>query len=285
MTEVMIVLVVTSALFVSAAMMVSGRQSRVGFTQAVNELRGSLEQAINQVGSGYYADTAGYGGKTCSGVTGQVGFTSGAAPKGSSGSCMFVGQAVQFGINGGGQQQYAIHTIAGLRAGADNQPVSSLAAARPKLVYDTLTPETDNFPDGRIMKSLTNGLTYSWGQYDATDIGGFALISNVGEYDSAGMLSGGTQALNLYPLLPDGMGSALTSSAIPHVTDERQFAIRVNQRLGDPAFATHANPDSGIKLCFASGGTNQSALITVGGANRALSVSQEIFNDGKRCGR
>lgn len=286
MTEVMIVLVVTTALFSSAALLVSGRQSRVGFSQAVTELRGNMEQAINQVGSGYYADTAEYGGKVCSAPAGgEIGFSVGSAAKGSSGSCMFIGQAVQFGINNpSGQQRYAVHTIAGLRAGAGGQPVRDLTEARPKLVFDTGLTDTNGYPDGRTMKNLTNGLTFSWGRVGTTDIGGFALVSNVGEYDSTGMLASGTQALSLYPLLPNGLGSTVVGSAPPYTTDERNFARLVNPRLRQLQ-SNQANPDGGLKFCFASGGTDQSALITIGGTNRALSVSQEIINGNTRCNR
>ena len=39
------------------------------------------------------------------------------------------------------------------------------------------------------------------------------------------------------------------------------------------------NPSSGVSICFASGTTNQSGLITIGGNGRQLSVKLSIMGD------
>lgn len=278
----MIVLVVTTALFASAALLIGGRQSRVGFSQAVVEMKGQIEQSINQVGSGYYADIGGLGGKRCIAGAGTIDFDAGSTAKGGSGSCMFIGQALQFGVNRSNEpQQFISHTIAARRA-VGGQSVQNMQQASPRLVYPDGLNETRNYPDARVSKPLLNGLTISWAQYDNTDIGGFALISNLGDY-TAGMLESGTQALSLYPLMPDGLGSTVAQSN-PLRTNEQNFARVVNAGLRRLT-PDHANPESGVKLCFASGGTNQSALITIGGKGKALGVTQQVFNSNQRCDR
>jgi hypothetical protein len=283
----MVVLTVTTALFVSATMLVNGRQNKVEFTQAVGDIKGKLEQSINQVGSGYYADTHAQAGRTCSTDSGRIQFSAtGNTEKGSSGDCIYLGQAFQFGLgNGGGNlQRYATHTVVARRTvSGSNAPVQNLDQAAPMLLFPNGLEETSSFPNGETFGNLQSGMEVFSVTSNGHPVGGFALLSNVGQYDAVGMLNSGTQSVNLYPLLPQGMESAVTT-APPYGdfrTEPENFSIIVNRNMRN--LANSANPASGIQICFASGGTQQSARITVGGSGRALSVSQQFFEGNRQC--
>jgi hypothetical protein len=45
------------------------------------------------------------------------------------------------------------------------------------------------------------------------------------------------------------------------------------------------NPSNGVSICFASGGTNQSGLVTIGGSGHPLSVTLKVMESTKTCGR
>jgi hypothetical protein len=44
------------------------------------------------------------------------------------------------------------------------------------------------------------------------------------------------------------------------------------------------NPAGGARICFVSGGTDQSGLITIGGSGQGLSVTLDIWSD-QTCGQ
>src|ERR1044072_1792136 len=93
--ETMIVLAVMGALFVSAAILMSGRISRVEFTQAINDIQSSLQQTISQVGAGYYPNAGNF---SCNGTAGTVNITGSGTNQGSNTGCVFLGKVLQFGV-------------------------------------------------------------------------------------------------------------------------------------------------------------------------------------------
>jgi len=111
--ETMVVLAVTGALFVSVVMLVAGRQERVQFEQAVNNIKAQIETVINEAQTGYPGDGVNcrYAGNTPTATTPDN-------------SCIFLGKAIQF-TSSATKERFAVHTIVGKRDS------TSLATATP----------------------------------------------------------------------------------------------------------------------------------------------------------
>ena len=94
--ETLIVLTVSGALFVSATYFLSGDQDRTEFTQSIQAVQSQIQQVINEVESGSYANTNNF---TCSGTaSGPSLTTSGTDAQGSNTGCIFLGKVIQFGV-------------------------------------------------------------------------------------------------------------------------------------------------------------------------------------------
>lgn len=125
--EVLVVVAVTGALFVSVVLLVAGRQQKAQFEQAVNNVKAQVETAINEAQSGYPGSVAG-----CRN-TGSTYTTTGP-----DNSCIFLGKAIQFTTNANERTTMGIHTIVGKRDStsvADAQPYSFAFETKP-LWYD-----------------------------------------------------------------------------------------------------------------------------------------------------
>lgn len=125
--EVLVVVAVTGALFVSVVLLVAGRQQKAQFQQAVNNVTAQIETAINEAQSGYPGNTAG-----CR----NTGSTYTATSPDS--SCIFLGKAIQFTTNANENATMGIHTIVGKRDStsvADAQPYTFAFETKP-LWYD-----------------------------------------------------------------------------------------------------------------------------------------------------
>lgn len=111
--EVMIVLVVTGALFASIVLILSGRQATAQFNQAINNVKQEIEQIINEVQSGYPMP----GNFSCSLSGGQPVITTlTTTEQGRNRDCVFLGKAVRFHATA---DNYTVYTIVGSRLGTD----------------------------------------------------------------------------------------------------------------------------------------------------------------------
>lgn len=125
--EVLVVVAVTGALFVSVVLLVAGRQQKAQFEQAVNNVTAQIETAINEAQSGYPGGTVG-----CR----NTGSTYTATSPDS--SCIFLGKAIQFTTDANERATMGIHTIVGKRDStsvADAQPYTFAFETKP-LWYD-----------------------------------------------------------------------------------------------------------------------------------------------------
>lgn len=256
--ETMIVLTVMGALFISASLLVAGRVTQVEFTQAMNDTQSVLQQTISQVGAGYYANTGNF---TCDGTSGTLNITPGVNKQGSNTGCIFMGKAIQFGVKNTDPQQYRTYTIAALQKG------TTLANARPVAIAPgTTTNSTANYPDVSVGEKLHNGLTAVWMRSNGTNIGAAAFVSGLGQYNGTKLLSG-AQQVSLIPV---------TGTALDRTSKETVDAINNNLRTSP------VSPSGGVQICFASGGTQKSGLITIGSNGRELAVTLQI-KDGRNC--
>lgn len=261
--ETLIVLAVTGFMFLSAILLFAGQSRKVEFVQAVQDIQAQLQQTISEVGAGYYPNT----GFNCNGISGNVTLTRGNNAQGSNTGCIFLGKVVQFGVRNTDPEQYHIYSVAGLQVNA-----GSLDSAEPVAIAPggaTNTPV--DFPDATERKHLNYGLTADSMQYVhngvTRQIGAVAFISSLGEY-SGGQLMSGTQQVNLIPVGGSANGTTLD-------TDPPAVVDAINRYMADESVSPKM-PSGGVRICFASGGTEQSGLITIGSNGRNLSVKLDI---------
>jgi prepilin-type N-terminal cleavage/methylation domain-containing protein len=256
--ETLIVLAVMGALFISATLLVTGRVSQVEFTQAMNDTQSVLQQTISQVGAGYYANTGNF---TCNGTSGTLVINAGVNKQGSNTGCIFLGKAIQFGVKDTDPQQFRTYTIAGLQKGTD------LPSSRPVAIAPGFTTNAvGGYPDVSVPNVLRSGLTVAWMRSGGVNIGAVAFVSGLGQYNGTELLSG-AQQVSLVPV---------TGSALDSTTKIAVDAINNNLKTSP------VSPSGGVQICFASGTTQKSGLITIGSNGRELSVTLQIKN-GRNC--
>jgi len=261
--ETLIVLAVTGGLFLAIAATLSGRQQRTQFQQSINDIRAQIEQVIGDVGNGFFPSTGTF---KCMATGGGIVINSGTVGQGENTGCVFLGKAMQFQISGTDPEEYDVFTIAGLQRTSSGQEVTTYAQAQPLAI----SPSTSHpsIPDAVDKRTLQYGLTTLWARYGVanTPIGAVAFTTSLASYNGNSLVSGAQQT-NVIPIT----GSSL------NVT-QQAAAEEINTQLA----SSPINPTGGIHICFVSGGSNQSGLITIGSNGRQLSVTLDI-KDNKTC--
>lgn len=262
--EVMIVLAVTGALFISAATLIAGRQNRTEFTVAINNVQTQIQQIISDVSTGFYP-TANNINCSVNGSGTAPTFSSGSNDQGSNQDCLFMGKAVEFGVASTDPEQFWVYSLAGLRQTSGGFDVQSIVEANPKVMAENVANPSGAATD---QKTLQNGLTT--GKMTYTDAGAtkniiaIAFVSDLAQ-NSNGLVSG-AQAVNVLPIATTGGQSVPNTTTASTVTS-------INANLT----TAPVNPDGGVSICFVSGTTNQSGIITIGGSNqRQNSVTLSI---------
>jgi prepilin-type N-terminal cleavage/methylation domain-containing protein len=252
--ETLIVIAVSGVLFLAAILMVAGQQRKVEFTQAVNDIKTVIDQTISEVATGYYPNT---GNVRCAVSGGNLSITNAAnAGQGANTGCIFLGKAMQFGVQDTVPQQFVVHSVAGLQNNS-----GSLASARPRAVDIDGTRET---------KELRNGLRATGMRYVVdgvrTNIGAVAFVNGLGQYGSSSQLLSGSQRMSMVPVTSSGV---VPNTTVTAVTDAINTQLRTSDAL--------LNPNGGVEICF-EGGTSQWGLVTIGSNGRSLSVKLDIKN-------
>lgn len=261
--EVLIVLAVTGLLFVSAAVLIAGRRQQTEFNQAIRHVQQQLQQVINDVATGYYPKTDNF---ICT-VTGTnaPNVSSGVSEQGTNTDCIFMGKTIQFDIAGTSPEQFKVYTMVGRRLSSTGSGDDSTTRANAKPIAIAPSSTDTNVPDNSETYQLLGGLTTAsmvWGA-SSNPIGSVGFMQSlapptVGESSS--------QTIRVIPVA----NSTLNTTSPLGVT-------QINDN-----FATSAFDPAGVRICFASGTTEQSGLITIGGAGRQLSVTLDIKSN-KTC--
>ncbi|HET8709295.1 MAG TPA: type II secretion system protein [Candidatus Saccharimonadales bacterium] len=244
--ETLLVLAISSAIFLAIIMTMSGRQGKAEFSQATKNIQADVQQTINEVASGSYPSGNNF---KCTGASGKPVFSASGIDQGTNQDCVFLGKVIQFKVQGTGPEQYNIFSIAGLRACGGATTCTTLAGAKPQVIngggFDVT--ETKTLSYGLSVKSATAGAV--------------GFISELGSLDDGGNYNSGTQPVDLMPVTGTniGMPESGTISAI-------------NNNLT----TSPANPTGGFTVCFQSGNTNQTALMTIGSNGHDLAVKMEV---------
>jgi type II secretory pathway pseudopilin PulG len=272
--EVLIVMGITAALFLSAALLIGGRQNQAAFDQAIRQVQSQVQQVMNEVGAGYAPNTGAY---QCTATGSGPTLASGAATQGTNSGCIFLGRVMQFRVSSTNPEQFVSYSIAGLKqGGAGGNESSSLSEAKPVLVAPGITHQTAGYPNTGVAESLQNGLStvrmwYNNGGADV-EIGAVAFVSSMAQYSGSNIVSGAGQ-VNVVPL----NGTALNTS--------RAAVVETANSDGSNALVTSPlNPSNGVHICFTSGNTRQYGIVNIGGNGRDLAVTLTIKdNTGAAC--
>jgi prepilin-type N-terminal cleavage/methylation domain-containing protein len=261
--EVLIVLAITGGLFISAATMISGRTAKTQFEQSINQMTGQIRQQINDVASGYYPNNANF---ECKANGADFTITAGAKQQGTNSGCVFLGKALYFGVTGTDPEQYVSFPVAALQRNAAGDEITSIAAAKPAVIYPA-APQA-NSPNASQTTPLQYGLKVSkmyYGTNSSNAIGAVAFLSSLGQYNGTELVSG-SQQISMLPLLNTSINKSIGEAAT---------AINANFITSNNTFAGSTNKE--VNICFDSGTTTQSGLVTIGGGNgRELSVTLSI---------
>lgn len=260
--EVMIVLAVTSALFVAASYLISGQQGKTQFAQAINDIQAQINDVISNVQSGYYATN---GKVTCNGTGGVLSLSTGNSSQGSNGGCIFIGRAIQFAVaDAAGNPDptaYNIYDIVGLQYDASGNIIQNLASDQVK----ALAPP--NNADTTQSQKLLYGLQAAKMYYNDTahPISTVAFISTLGNgVDANNNLASGSQHVELRPV----QNTADISSGGDKTAQTAVGAIK-GANLGVVV-------SGGVTICFNSASSNQSGTIVIGANGKQLSTTLTI---------
>jgi prepilin-type N-terminal cleavage/methylation domain-containing protein len=267
--EVLIVLAITGGLFISAATMISGRTAKTQFEQAVNQMTGQIRQQINDVSSGFYPNSNNFiCAPNAAGNAVAITAASTTDNQGTNDGCIFLGKTLYFGKAAGTEpERYVSFPVAALQRDTAGDEVTSIAAAAPAVIYPVAP--NPNAPNGSQTTPLQYGLTVSKMYYNgntANTIGAVAFLSSLGQYNGTDLVSG-SQQVSMIPIRNTSIGRTNIGTA----------ASDLNANLASSGTTFTTTPATEVAICFDSGTTNQSGLITIGGGSgRQLSVTLSI---------
>jgi prepilin-type N-terminal cleavage/methylation domain-containing protein len=282
--ETMIVLAVTGSLFVSAVVMISGRQNKTEFSTAINSLQQQLQQVVTQTSSGYYPSRGDF---SCTASGSTLSFTNTSRSQGTNTGCIFLGNAIQVGLNSN-SSQLGIVPLVGLQ-NSSGTPVQTIANAKPRAVYpaggtesgfDATTTDVMQYglaPAASNQSSVcgggagvTGGMCFvSSGVPYRTGIVAFVSGDNAGNIvatNSNGDLAG-SQQFSLYSVKYNAGGNiGGTNESLTNAS----LAIGNNAVNSTNGLLVHADK---VSICIASATTDQSGLFTI---DSGLHVSLQI---------
>jgi len=273
--EVLIVLAVTSVMFVAAAAFINGRQNRTQFTTAINSLQQQIQQVINETANGFYPSKGNF---TCvPSSTGPVTFTGTSSKQGTNGGCIFMGKALQFGTaaSGSGANTLDILPLVGNQyQPSSTTPVLTVAQSKPRAVYPGSGATEVNVPDASTISLMQDDLVVAASNsFCGVGLGGMCYVDtatatktaagmvafvagdssgSMNALDGGGNLQAGAQQLSLYGVL----------TSVPNETP-----TQASVAIGGPTtpYISNLKMATSVSICVASGSAKQSGLLTIDG--------------------
>ncbi len=274
--EVMIVLAVTSALLVSGMLLVSGQQARTEFNQSTHDIEQQIDDVINNVATGYYANIGSF---SCSVVgTNQPSIGPGPNKEGTNTGCIFIGRAIQFDPDSK-LSQFNIYNLVGRQYSPINPTLqtSSLSDAKPIAIAknDYTSPPITIDEDATENKSLGFGLQVVKMKYvdmtNTTNITGvMAFITDFpNQTSSTFSTSSQSRIASLYIV-------DTTSFTPPQNT--KDYAVNaIDGKPDTPPITNYFIPAKKVSICF-NGGTDKYGIITIGANSQQLNTDLRIVN-------
>jgi len=271
--EVLIVLAVTGLIFLSASQLINGRQNRTEFTQAVQDIQSQIQQTSDDVINGFYPNAGDF---KCQNSSGSLLITNGSYQnsQGTNSDCLFIGKFVQFSTSA----LFTTYPIIGLRQSASGQELTSLGGAQASVLASKkvlgmgqLCGATCWLPLDSSPKQLEFGLSIVKIYYNNNPFNSASTNQTgaIGFLSSLGSISGGTNTLN------PGSQQVNIYAANPNSSPTNSDPVSVINTY----LATNPSPVNDIEICFSSGTTTQSGLITLGGNGRQLSTALKVYSN------
>lgn len=262
--ETMIVMAVTGIMFISVVLLINGKQQRAQFQFAVKDVQTQIRQIITETTAGYNQ----LGNNTCSSFGGKPKLATGTTDTlGTNASCVFLGKTIIFSQD---KESFLVAPVIGLR-----QPITTdfqgvfaadLNSSKPILSTDTIASQ----------KMLQFGLTpvaMYVGDDLAQKVGSVSFVLTPGVKDiSPGSQGTTSQNLNIVAVTS---GSSLANSI-----DAERSAVETAMQNGIVSSRDYINStDDKVKvsICFNSGTTNQSLLLTIGNGGNGIGLGSKIY--------
>jgi type II secretory pathway pseudopilin PulG len=279
--ETLIVLAVSSALLIAAIGFLDGDQDRTSFTQSIVTEKSQIQQVINEVNSGSYPSNNNF---TCGVNPSGGGILIQSVPtgtgQGTNTNCIFLGKVIQFDVPDTSPEEFNVFTVAGLhfQQGTTND-VTTYTQADSTVIEAGTNSDNTSIPNDAVQGELEYGLTtlpdgayYTNSATNApVNVGAVAFLYSLNT-NSDGSIVTGSEQVNLVPVYGTSLGE-LTANMTNDI--DNNLAADADNTNGSNAF----NPSSGVSICFVSGATNQSGLITIGNNGRQLGVTLNIISD------
>lgn len=254
--ETLIFLAVSAAIFFAAMMYVSGRQNREYFITAVRDFETKLLDVANDVATGYYQRSGSLG---CAATAAGPTYSS-TGDLGKNESCIFVGTVLKLGDNSN-KETFTQFALGGLRQTGGANTVN-LAEAKPKVINQPSLPQASKIGAGVTVECIAVHAV----SCTPSPTSAYAALGFFTTFDGASLMAqnGGVIQANLIAF----SGVRLSDGA---------HSSTVLDQLNNTANYTSPDLNPGAVICLKSGGTNQYALITIGGNNSTnLATKTEI---------
>lgn len=257
--EVIIFLVISTALLFSAMGLISGKQSQVQFNQSMRNIQTKMESWIGDVSNGFTGGDPNQ--LSCTLDGGRPYIKNGGPNPSSSPDCIFIGKAVQFNTNASTLYTYSVF---GSRLDNANQPVSNMVDANPRAATAQnnsgtvdLTEQFSTAP--AQIKSVTSKPVSSSGpNYTSSHMIGFFLSFNTEQTT----IENGSENVNVYQY--QFSGSDPTPADQPGSTSGPCLELLGNCKIPDYLASTPNQwPEKlqSLQVCFTDG--RQTALLTI----------------------
>lgn len=250
--EVLIVLAVSSFLFVISATFINGKQERAAFEQGSNQFAAQIRGVIDEVIKGQYSDIP----FDCSTSSGVISFAPPTAGKtqGTNQECVFLGKAIHLKMSGGAGK-YEVFSLAGARVDpGTGEPITDLKFS---LLQAIDSPDVN----------LTKLLTIPQGVEVTDDLKVTPVIPGPQPYGFAILQNFGSLQVDGSAYSNSGQSVSLYSVDIPHDKDNPVAVAKIN--LGHDA--SSFSPVT--KVCIPITDGTRGALVYVGSDNGQLSVN------------
>lgn len=260
--ETLIFLAVSSAMFVSAILLIGGQQNKAQFVNAVRDFESQLRDVINNTATGYYNRPVDvYCKKNVSGDRPVI--TSDNSDN--NGECMLIGTFIKLGngTSDDDMSKFSVIPMVGLRSNNGGLNTSSLAEASPLAV-----------PGATETKSLLYGATFGCINVETDGAGcksgsksnaGLGFFSNISGSNKASNGAIGVDYINIGRLSIDH-NSDHAISIISKGTETNSV------KYDDDFMAGRSN--KATIICINSGTTNQRALVRISSGSTVISEIQ-----------
>lgn len=275
MVETLVFLAVTGAMFTGAVGVFTSQQRATQFSQSVRQFEAEISDVINNTSTGVFPELFDI---SCSYAGAVIQFTRTAGSESGKGNgCMFVGQAVQVGINpfSTDTNRFVIQTLVGSNLAVNT---SNFSQTYPSALYSGGgfgSPVFDTSEDGQLEWGLEFGPSFYVDGTDTYYASGFGVFySRFGETNRGNEFVSGASSVSLYAITANGSQARNYSSVN---LDEDTFRTGISH----PASLSIVELDSPLYVCL-EGPYGRRAMLVVGNVNGSLTARAD-FNARPEC--